>query len=198
MHWRRAALHFFWRRTWAVAIFAAWQASVQFDLPRGAGFFFRARQRHRPARQPGAGAGSIAARANQLPRSSPAAKETPLARLATPWPALACLLLGALLTRLPAAVRLAHLRLYRGGATADRRHHADGRGRAALVFSALQRFSPGFQPERPPRPHRDPGAGAPWPMCRGKRRFALGGVLSSFSLIVAMAIMVASFPHIGG
>ncbi|PFH04356.1 putative ABC transport system permease protein [Collimonas sp. PA-H2] len=160
------------------------QASVRFDLPAALVFFAL-----------GSGIallGSLAP-AMEAARAKPAAalksgsEESALARLATPWPALACLLLGALLTRLPPLFGLpvfgylAVALLLIGGITLMPRL-------AALAFSALQRFSLG----------RRIGIVQTLVLARlanvpGQASIALGGVLSSFSLIVAMAIMVASF-----
>ncbi|WP_442783965.1 FtsX-like permease family protein [Collimonas fungivorans] len=182
-----AALHFFGGDLGG-GYFRGVQASVQFDLPAALVFFAL-----------GSGIallGSLAP-ALEASRAQPAAalksgsEETPLARLATPWPALACLLLGALLTRLPPLFGLpifgyvAVALLLIGGITLMPRA-------AALVFSALQRFSLEFSPEG------RRGLIATLVLARlanvpGQASIALGGVLSSFSLIVAMAIMVASF-----
>ncbi|WP_211441047.1 ABC transporter permease [Collimonas humicola] len=160
------------------------QASVRFDLPAALVFFAL-----------GSGIallGSLAP-ALEAARAKPAAalksgsEESALARLATPWPALACLLLGALLTRLPPLFGLpvfgylAVALLLIGGITLMPRL-------AALAFSALQRFSLG----------RRIGIVQTLVLARlanvpGQASIALGGVLSSFSLIVAMAIMVSSF-----
>ncbi|WP_211474534.1 ABC transporter permease [Collimonas humicola] len=160
------------------------QASVRFDLPAALVFFAL-----------GSGIallGSLAP-ALEAARAKPAAalksgsEESALARLATPWPALACLLLGALLTRLPPLFGLpvfgylAVALLLIGGITLMPRL-------AALAFSALQRFSLG----------RRIGIVQTLVLARlanvpGQPSIALGGVLSSFSLIVAMAIMVSSF-----
>ncbi|NKI69605.1 FtsX-like permease family protein [Collimonas pratensis] len=160
------------------------QATVSFDLPAALVFFAL-----------GSGIallGSLAP-ALEAAKAKPAAalksgsEESALARLATPWPALACLLLGALLTRLPPLFNLpvfgylAVALLLIGGITLMPRL-------AALAFSALQRFSLG----------RRIGVVLTLVLARlanvpGQAAIALGGVLSSFSLIVAMAIMVSSF-----
>jgi putative ABC transport system permease protein len=160
------------------------QASVQFDLPAALIFFAL-----------GSGIallGSLAP-ALEAARAQPAAalksgsEETALARLATPWPALGCLLLGALLTQMPPLSGLpvfgymAVALLLIGGITLMPRL-------ASLAFSALQRFSLG----------RRNGVITTLVLARlanvpGQASIALGGVLSSFSLIVAMAIMVTSF-----
>jgi putative ABC transport system permease protein len=178
-----AALHFFGGDLGG-GYFRGVKASVQFDLPAALVFFAL-----------GSGIallGSLAP-ALEASRAQPAAalksgsEETALAPLATPWPALACLLLGALLTQLPPLFGLpvfgyiAVALLLVGGITLMPRA-------AALVFSALQRFSLG----------RRHGVIMTLVLARlanvpGQASIALGGVLSSFSLIVAMAIMVASF-----
>ncbi|HWW04427.1 ABC transporter permease [Collimonas sp.] len=178
-----AALHFFGGDLGG-GYFRGVQASVQFDLPAALVFFAL-----------GSGIallGSLAP-ALEAARAQPAAalkagsEETALARLATPWPALACLLLGAVLTQLPPWFDLpifgyiAVALLLIGGITLMPRV-------AALVFSALQRFSLG----------RRNGLITTLVLARlanvpGQASIALGGVLSSFSLIVAMAIMVTSF-----
>ncbi|MFL6715716.1 MAG: ABC transporter permease, partial [Burkholderiaceae bacterium] len=112
-------------------------------------------------------------------------EDVALARLARPWPALACLLLGAALTRLPPVHGLpvfgylAVALLLIGGIALMPRfaawvfNAATGlRGRSGAVGTlALARL-----------------ANAP-----NQASIALGGVLSSFALMVAMAIMVASF-----
>ena len=178
-----AALHFFGGDLGG-GYFRGVQASVQFDLPAALVFFAL-----------GSGIallGSLAP-ALEAARAQPAAalkagsEETALARLATPWPALACLLLGALLTRLPPLFDLpvfgymAVALLLIGGITLMPRM-------AALVFSALQRFSLGHRNSLTTTLVLARLANVP-----GQASIALGGVLSSFSLIVAMAIMVTSF-----
>ncbi|MEO6919718.1 MAG: ABC transporter permease [Collimonas sp.] len=160
------------------------QASVSFDWPAALVFFAL-----------GSGIallGSLAP-ALEAAKAQPAAalksgsEETTLARLATPLPALGCLLLGALLTQLPPLFNLpifgylAVALLLIGGITLMPRL-------AALAFSALQKFSLG----------RRTGVVRTLVLARlanvpGQAAIALGGVLSSFSLIVAMAIMVSSF-----
>lgn len=107
-----------------------------------------------------------------------------LAKLSTPWPALACIAAGALLTQLPPLFALpvfgylAIALLLIGGIGLMPRL-------AALIFSALSAL---------------PFSGAVTTLTLGRlanapnqASIALGGVLSSFSLMVAMAIMVASF-----
>jgi putative ABC transport system permease protein len=178
-----AALHFFGGDLGG-GYFRGVQASVQFDLPAALVFFAL-----------GSGIallGSLApaleaARAQPATALKAGSEETALARLATPWPALACLLLGALLTRLPPLFDLpvfgymAVALLLIGGITLMPRM-------AALVFSALQRFSLGRRNSLITTLVLARLANVP-----GQASIALGGVLSSFSLIVAMAIMVTSF-----
>jgi putative ABC transport system permease protein len=160
------------------------QPSVQFDLPAALVFFAL-----------GSGIALLGSLAPALEAATaqPAAtlksgsEESSLARLATPWPALVCLLLGALLTQLPPLSGLpvfgymAVALLLTGAITLMPRL-------AALVFSAVQKFSLG----------RRTGIITTLVLARlanvpGQASIALGGVLSSFSLIVAMAIMVSSF-----
>ncbi|HEX7935256.1 MAG TPA: FtsX-like permease family protein, partial [Paraburkholderia sp.] len=110
------------------------------------------------------------------------------ARLATPWPALLCLLAAALLTQAPpwfdapiggyVAVAL----LLIGGIALMPRV-------TAFIFGAASRI---------PATRRRSGAAPTLALSRlanapGHASIAMGGVLSSFALIVAMAIMVASF-----
>ncbi|MEI6000991.1 ABC transporter permease, partial [Paraburkholderia bengalensis] len=122
-------------------------------------------------------------------------EEAALGKLSTPWPALACLALGAALTQappvfdVPIAGYLAVALLLIGGIALMPRV-TSMLFRALSAASALQRH-----PQRRPR-RRSPMialalarlANAP-----GQASIAMGGVLSSFTLIVAMAIMVASF-----
>jgi putative ABC transport system permease protein len=111
-------------------------------------------------------------------------EEGALAKLATPWPALTCLLLAAIFTQLPPVAELplfgylAVALLLIGGIALMPRL-------ATGVFSVAA---------RKPRA----GAVATLTLARlanapNQASIALGGVLSSFSLMVAMAIMVASF-----
>ncbi|MFJ2986650.1 ABC transporter permease [Collimonas sp. NPDC087041] len=177
------ALHFFGGDLGG-GYFRGVQPSVQFDLP-AALFFFAL----------GTGIallGSLAP-ALEAARARPAAalksgsEETALTRLATPWPALTCLLLGALLTQLPPVFDLpvfgyiAVALLLIGGIALMPRV-------AALAFTALQRVMLGRRLSAVPTLALARLANVP-----GQASIALGGVLSSFSLIVAMAIMVSSF-----
>ncbi|CAB3789206.1 hypothetical protein LMG28614_02819 [Paraburkholderia ultramafica] len=129
-----------------------------------------------------------AARARPATALKAGAEEGALARLATPWPALICLLAAAALTQLPpwfdapiagyAAVAL----LLVGGIALMPRV-------TALIFGAASRAFAA---------RRHAGAASTLALARlanapGHASIAMGGVLSSFALIVAMAIMVASF-----
>jgi putative ABC transport system permease protein len=126
-----------------------------------------------------------AARARPAQALKSGAEDVALARLATPWPALACLLAAALLTQFPPVFELplfgylAVALLLIGGIALMPRL-------AALLFGALaSRAGPG-------------GAVRMLALARlanapNQAAIALGGVLSSFSLMVAMVIMVASF-----
>ncbi|AMP00417.1 ftsX-like permease family protein [Collimonas arenae] len=177
------ALHFFGGDLGG-GYFRGVQPSVQFDLP-AALFFFAL----------GTGIallGSLAP-ALEAARARPAAalksgsEEAALTRLATPFPALACLLLGGLLTQLPPVFDLpvfgyiAVALLLIGGIGLMPRV-------AALAFTALQRVMLGRHLSAVPTLALARLANVP-----GQASIALGGVLSSFSLIVAMAIMVSSF-----
>ncbi|RJG01560.1 ABC transporter permease [Noviherbaspirillum sedimenti] len=130
-----------------------------------------------------------AARAQPAQALKPGSEESALSRLATPWPALACLLLGALFTRLPPLAGLpvfgylAVALLLVGGIALMPRL-------AALAFGALSAFAT--------RKGASASVAATLGLARlanapNQASIALGGVLSSFSLMVAMAIMVASF-----
>jgi putative ABC transport system permease protein len=128
-----------------------------------------------------------AARARPAAALKTGSEEGALARLATPWPALACLVAAAVLTQLPPVsdvpilgyVAVALLLI--GGIALMPRV-------TAMLFTALS--------QRRARPHAS--ATATLALARlanapGQASIAMGGVLSSFALIVAMAIMVASF-----
>ncbi|MFL9966055.1 FtsX-like permease family protein [Paraburkholderia sediminicola] len=129
-----------------------------------------------------------AARARPAAALKAGAEEGALTRLATPWPALLCLLGATVLTQAPpwfdapiggyAAVAL----LLIGGIALMPRVTALIFGAASRAFAARRRA----------------GAASTLAMARlanapGHAAIAMGGVLSSFALIVAMAIMVASF-----
>jgi putative ABC transport system permease protein len=124
-----------------------------------------------------------AARASPASALKSGSEDTALSKLATPWPALACLATGGILTQLPSVLDLpifgylAVALLLIGGIALMPRF-------AALVFSAAGRLASGVVPTLTLARL----ANAP-----NQASIALGGVLSSFSLMVAMAIMVASF-----
>lgn len=124
-------------------------------------------------------------------RPAPALKsggeEAALTKLATPWPALTCLALGGLLTQLPPIFDLpifgylAVALLLIGGIALMPRF-------SAFIFSAIffvvtRRTSNAISTLALTRLANTPNQAA----------VALGGVLASFSLVVAMAIMVTSF-----
>ncbi|WP_341319470.1 FtsX-like permease family protein [Paraburkholderia sp. IMGN_8] len=129
-----------------------------------------------------------AARARPAAALKAGAEEGALARLATPWPALACLFVAAVLTQLPpwfdapVGGYLAVAFLLIGGIALMPRVTASIFGAASRALGARVRA----------------GAAATLALTRlanapGHASIAMGGVLSSFALIVAMAIMVASF-----
>lgn len=109
-------------------------------------------------------------------------EETPLGRLATPWPGLALLLLGGLLTvpgpvnGLPVFGYLAIAALLLGGILLMP-------GLAGGLFARLPTLWR-------PLPHL---ALAQLAAAPGRAAIALAGILASFTLMVAMAVMVASF-----
>jgi putative ABC transport system permease protein len=130
-----------------------------------------------------------AARARAAAALKAGSEENALARLASPWPALACLAVAAVLTLLPpisdvpipgyTAVAL----LLIGGIALMPRC-------TAMLFAAIGRWRDG---RRPGRRTTTTLAVARLANAPGQASIAMGGVLSSFALIVAMAIMVASF-----
>jgi putative ABC transport system permease protein len=128
-----------------------------------------------------------AARARPAAALKAGSEEGALARLATPWPALACLAVAGILALLPPLFDvpilgyLAVALLLIGGIALMPRC-------TAIVFTALSRW----------RTKRRTRATTTLALARlanapGQASIAMGGVLSSFALIVAMAIMVASF-----
>ena len=137
-----------------------------------------------------------AAPALEAPRAAPAialksgSEEVVTTRLAKTWPALACLLLAGALTLLPPVFELPlfgylSIALLLIGAIALMPQLA------AVVFRSLQRAwlrteTSAHAPVRSLTLARLANAS-------GQAGIALGGVLSSFSLMVAMAIMVSSF-----
>ncbi|MES2537013.1 MAG: FtsX-like permease family protein [Pseudomonadota bacterium] len=124
-----------------------------------------------------------AARARPASALKSGTEDVALSNLATPWPALACLSLGALFTQLPPVSELpvfgylAVALLLIGGIALMPRF-------SAVIFSAASAFASG--PVSTLTLARL--ANAP-----NQASIALGGVLASFSLMVAMAIMVSSF-----
>ncbi|MGI4984087.1 MAG: ABC transporter permease [Janthinobacterium lividum] len=128
-----------------------------------------------------------AARARAAAALKAGSEENALAPLAAPWPALGCFVVAAVLTQLPPLFEvpilgyLAVALLLIGGIALMPRV-------TSLVFSALLRW----------RAHKRDAPVATLALARlanapGQAAIAMGGVLSSFALIVAMAVMVASF-----
>jgi putative ABC transport system permease protein len=123
--------------------------------------------------------------------------EIALAHLSRPWPAIACLALAALLSQLPPVTELPvfgylsiALLLVGGIALMPRI--------AATTFRFAHRRWTAATAHRAATAGRDVPAVPTLTLARlanasGQAGIALGGVLSSFSLMVAMAIMVASF-----
>ena len=113
-----------------------------------------------------------------------------LSRLGTPWPGLLCLASGALFSQLPPVWDLpvfgylAVAQLLAGGIALMPRL-------SALIFSAV--FSMVNQRTSGTRPPLATVALARLANAPNQAAIALGGVLASFTLIVAMAIMVTSF-----
>ncbi|WP_420476401.1 FtsX-like permease family protein [Noviherbaspirillum sp. ST9] len=160
------------------------QPTVQFSLPAAVAFFLL-----------GTAAGLLgcaspaweAARARPAHALKSGSEDVALSRLATPWPALVCLAAGSAMSQLPPVFELpvfgylSIALLLIGGIGLMPRV-------AAWVFSLLSRLL------------IRPGSSAVAALALGRlanapnqASIALGGVLSSFSLMVAMAIMVASF-----
>jgi putative ABC transport system permease protein len=134
-----------------------------------------------------AGPALEAARARPAQALKAGSEDVVLAKLASPWPGLACLAAGGVLTQLPPVFELPvfgyiAVALLLVGAIALMPRMA------AWSFSALSRaFS------HPPRGPVMTLTLARLANAPNQASIALGGVLSSFSLMVAMAIMVASF-----
>ncbi|HEX8955877.1 MAG TPA: ABC transporter permease, partial [Burkholderiaceae bacterium] len=165
--------------------FSGVQPSAPFDWPAAALFFTL---------------GSLIALAGSFGPAWEAARAIPAAalksgsedgslkKLATPWPGLLCLALGGVFTRLPALGQLpifgylAVALLLIGAIMLMPRL-------AALVFGALEHGNE-YVKNRGPATSLALARLAHTP---NQAAIALGGVLSSFSLMVAMAIMVASF-----
>ncbi|WP_371861511.1 FtsX-like permease family protein [Pseudoduganella armeniaca] len=183
-----AALHFFGGDLGA-GYFAGVQPTVQFT-PIGALVYFTL----------GVGVALLgcAAPAWEAARATPAvalksgAGEVALARLAPAWPALACIAVAAALTQAPPVFELplfgylAIALLLIGGIALMPRI-------AALAFRTLHRWWQAATRTRPAAPAVPALTLARLANASGQAGVALGGVLSSFSLMVAMAIMVASF-----
>ncbi|GGE73210.1 FtsX-like permease family protein [Massilia psychrophila] len=179
-----AALHFFGADLGA-GYFTGVQPAVQFT-PVAAVVFF--------ALGLGVALLGCLAPALEAARAAPAvalksgSDETALSGLARIWPSLACLSVAALLTRAPPLFELpifgyiAIALLLVGGIGMMPRV-------AAWVFGFLNRVA-----MRRARQHPVPALSlARLANASGSAAIALGGVLSSFSLMVAMAIMVSSF-----
>ena len=114
-------------------------------------------------------------------------EDTALSKLSTPWPAILCLALGALFTRLPPVLDLpvfgylAVALLLIGGIALMPRL-------SAVIFSAVFLAVTRHTSKTVPSLALARLANAP-----SQAAIALGGVLASFSLVAAMAIMVTSF-----
>ncbi|WP_250536203.1 FtsX-like permease family protein [Caballeronia sp. AZ10_KS36] len=132
-----------------------------------------------------------AVRARPAPALKAGSEEAALSPLSTPWPALLCLAAGAALTQAPPiddapiAGYLAVALLLVGGIALMPRLTAMVFGAASAAYAWLRR-------------NRSRSAVGTLALARlanapGQASIAMGGVLSSFTLIVAMAIMVASF-----
>ncbi|WP_250474768.1 FtsX-like permease family protein [Caballeronia sp. GAFFF1] len=132
-----------------------------------------------------------AVRARPAPALKAGSEEAALSPLSTPWPALLCLVAGAALTQAPPiddapiAGYLAVALLLVGGIALMPRLTAMVFGAASAAYAWLRRN------------HGRSAVGtlalARLANAPGQASIAMGGVLSSFTLIVAMAIMVASF-----
>jgi putative ABC transport system permease protein len=128
-----------------------------------------------------------AARARPAAALKAGSEEGALSKLATPWPALACLAVAGALTRMPPVADapipgyLAVALLLIGGIALMPRC-------TAWLFTALARSRAGRRAGTTSALSLARLANAP-----GQASVAMSGVLSSFALIVAMAIMVASF-----
>jgi putative ABC transport system permease protein len=128
-----------------------------------------------------------AARARPAAALKAGSEEGALARLATPWPAMVCLAVAGILALLPPLFDipilgyLAVALLLVGGIALMPRC-------TAIVFTGLSRWHAKRRTRAVTTLALARLANAP-----GQASIAMGGVLSSFALIVAMAIMVASF-----
>lgn len=133
-----------------------------------------------------------AARAQPAVALKSGAEEAALARFAPAWPGLACLALAAVLSQLPPLWELPifgylSIALMLIGAIALMPRLA---GLVFRLLSSLWQEGPGRRDRASPVAALTLSRLANAP---GQAGMALGGVLSSFSLMVAMAIMVASF-----
>ena len=128
-----------------------------------------------------------AASADPAPALKSGSEDVALSKLATPWPALVCLGLGGLLTQLPPIFNLpvfgylAVTLLLIGGIALMPRL-------SALIFSHAFLITAKSTSKAVPILALARLANAP-----NQAAIALGGVLASFSLVAAMAIMVTSF-----
>ncbi len=141
-----------------------------------------------------------AARARPAAALKSGSEEVALAPLASPWPALLAIALGAVFTQMPAVADLpvfgylAIVLLLVGSIALMPRA-------AALVFASLSAWLSAWQSawrsasssKRAPRSVLPGLALARLANAPGQAAIALGGVLASFALMVAMAIMVSSF-----
>ncbi|SFW30515.1 putative ABC transport system permease protein [Nitrosovibrio sp. Nv17] len=164
--------------------FSGIQPQIRFD-PAAAGVFFLL----------GAGIAMLgsmapaweAARTHPAPALKPGSEDHAYARLASPWPALACLAAGGLFTQLPPVSGLpvfgylaVALLLIGGIALMPRLAASAFSGLLSLAARRPLRVIPALALSRL--------ANAP-----NQAAVALGGVLASFTLVAAMGIMVSSF-----
>ncbi|RZI43270.1 ABC transporter permease [Herbaspirillum sp. HC18] len=178
-----AVLHFFGGDLGG-GYFPGVQPTVQFSLPAAIAFFLLGTA---AALLGCAGPAWEAANARPAQALKSGGEDVALSRLASPWPALACLVAGGAMTQLPPVFELpvfgylAIAFLLVGGIGLMPRM-------AALLFSPLSRALASRTSSAVTALTLARLANAP-----NQASIALGGVLSSFSLMVAMAIMVASF-----
>jgi putative ABC transport system permease protein len=178
-----AALHFFGGDLGG-GYFPGVQPTVQFSADAAAVFFLLGSG---VALLGSAGPAWEAARAKPAQALKSGSEDVALSKLATPWPGMACLALGGLLTQLPPVFNLpvfgylAVALLLIGGIALMPRFSSLF---FSFVFSIVARRAPGVTSTLTLARL----ANAP-----NQASIALGGVLSSFSLMVAMAIMVSSF-----
>ena len=134
-----------------------------------------------------------AATARPAPALKSGSEDIALSKLATPWPGLICLVSGIVFTQLPPIFDLpifgylAIAQLLTGGIILMPRF-------AAMVFSAASStVSSRVSPAGGTAPALTTLALARLANAPNQAAIALGGVLASFTLMVAMAIMVSSF-----